>query len=180
MARLPIQNPQTATGSNKEIFDFLQKALGTVPNMAKVMGNSPALLQGFAGLNGALGHAKLSGTIRESIAMLVAEQNHCTYCLSAHTVLGGMAGLKPDQIVGARTGASNEPRTRAALAFAKAVLTTSGGVSDSDFASVRAAGFSDAEIAEIVGVVALNVLTNFFNRAFDVDVDFPHVQALAR
>lgn len=180
MARLPIQNPQTATGSNKEIFDFLQKNLGTVPNMTKVMGNSPAVLQGFAAFNGALGHAKLSGAIREQIAMLVAEQNHCTYCLSAHTVLGGMAGLKPDQIESARTGESSDPRARAALTFAKAVLTTRGGVSEADFVAVRNADFSDAEIAEIVGFVALNVFTNFFNRAFDVDVDFPRVQALAR
>lgn len=177
MARLPIQNPQTATGSNKEIFDFLQKHLGIVPNMTRVMGNSPAVLQAFAQFNGAMGASKLSAKIRESIALLTAEINACTYCLSAHTALGKVAGLSQNQIDGARHGESGDPRTLAALTFAQAVLTGRGGVSDRDFQAVRQAGYSDEEIAEIVGAVALNVFTNYFNRAFAVDVDFPRVEA---
>jgi uncharacterized peroxidase-related enzyme len=177
MARLPIQDTQTATGSNKEIFDFLQKNLGIVPNMTKVMANSPAVLQGFAQFNGAMGSAKLNGKIREQIALLTAENNSCTYCLSAHSALGKMAGLTQDQMDGARHGESSDAKTLAALTFARAVLSNNGGVSDGDFQAVRQAGFSDAEIAEIVGAVALNVFTNFFNRAFAVDVDFPRVEA---
>lgn len=177
MARLPIQNVQTATGSNKEIFDFLQKNLGIVPNMTKVMGNSPAVLQAFAQFNGAMGTAKLSAKVREQIALLTAENNDCTYCLSAHTALGKMAGLSQDQMNGARNGESGDARTLAALTFALAVITNRGGVSDRDVQAVRQAGYSDAEIVEIVGAVALNVFTNYVNRAFAVDVDFPRVEA---
>jgi uncharacterized peroxidase-related enzyme len=177
MARLPIQDTQTATGSNKEIFEFLQKNLGIVPNMTKVMANSPAVLQAFAQFNGAMGSAKLSGKIREQIAVLTAEYNSCTYCLSAHTALGKMAGLTQEQLNGARHGDSSDPKTLASLTFARAVLNTKGDVSDRDVQSARAAGLSDAEIAEVVGAVALNIFTNFFNRAFAVDVDFPLVEA---
>ena len=177
MARLPIQNVESATGSNKDIFAALQKGLGMVPNMTKVMANSPAVLQAFAQFNGALGTAKLSGQIREQIALLTAEHNSCTYCLSAHTALGKMVGLNQSQIDGARHRESSDPRTLAALTFAQAVIDQKGGIADSDFQAVRSAGFSDAEIAEIVAAVALNVFTNFFNRAFNVDVDFPRVEA---
>jgi uncharacterized peroxidase-related enzyme len=177
MARIPLQNPQTATGANKDIYDFLQKHLGIVPNMTRAMGNSPAVLQAFAQFNGAMGAAKLPARTREQIALVTAELNSCTYCLSAHTALGKAAGLNQSQIDGARHGEADDARTRAALMFARSVVEARGGVSDADFQAVRQAGFSDGEIAEIVAAVALNVFTNFFNRAFAVDVDFPRVDA---
>lgn len=177
MSRLPIQNVESATGSTRDIFAALQKGLGMVPNMAKVMANSPAVLQSWAQFNGALGTAKLSAQIREQIALLTAESNACTYCLSAHSALGKMVGLNQSQIDGARHLESSDPRTLAALTFAQSVIDRRGGVGESDIKAVRTAGFSDAEIAEIVAAVALNFFTNFFNRAFDVDVDFPRVEA---
>lgn len=177
MARLPIQDTQTATGSNKDIFAFAQKNLGTVPNLFKVLANSPAALQAYAQFNGALAGGKLAAPIREQIAIAVAEQNSCTYCLSAHTVLGKLAGLKPDQLAAARDGEASDPKARAALQFARAVLASRGGVSERDVQTLLAAGFTSAEAAEIVAHVGLNVFTNYFNRAFDVDVDFPRVEA---
>lgn len=177
MARLPIHAVETASGSTKDTFAALQKALNTVPNMAKVMANSPAVLQAWAQFNGALGGAKLSPQIREQIALLTAESNACAYCLSAHSVLGKLVGLNQGQIDGARHRQSADPKTAAALTFAQAVIDRRGGVGESDVKAVRTAGFSDAEIAEIVATVALNVFTNLFNRAFDVDIDFPLVQA---
>jgi alkylhydroperoxidase family enzyme len=88
-----------------------------------------------------------------------------------------MVGLNQAQIDGARHLESSDPRTLAALTFAQSVIDRRGGVGESDIKAVRTAGFSDAEIAEIVAAVALNFFTNFFNRAFDVDVDFPRVEA---
>ena len=177
MARLPIQSVESATGSNKDTFAAFQKALGMVPNMIRVMGNSPAVLQSYAQFSGAMGTAKLSAKIREQIALLTAQSNACSYCLSAHSALGKMVGLNQAQIDGARRLESDDPRTFAALKFAQAVIDLRGGVGPSDIKAVRAAGFTDAEIAEIVASVALNFFTNFFNRAFDVDVDFPRVEA---
>lgn len=179
MARLPIQSVESATGTNKEIFAALQKGLGTVPNMTRVMANSPAVLQAWAQFNGALGTAKLSASIREQIALMTAEGNSCTYCLSVHSVLGKKVGLTQQQIDGARRQESADPRSLAALAFAQAVIERRGGIGDEELAAVRAAGFTDGEVAEIVAAVALNFFTNFFNRAFDVDVDFPRVEAHA-
>lgn len=177
MARLPIQSIESATGSNRDVFAAFQKALGTVPNMTRVMANSPAVLQSYAQFSGTMGTAKLSAKIREQIALLTAENNECTYCLSAHSVLGKLVGLDQAQIDGARRLESTDPRTLAALMFAQSVIDHRGGVGEADMGAVRAAGFTDAEIAEIVASVALNFFTNFFNRAFDVVVDFPRVEA---
>jgi alkylhydroperoxidase family enzyme len=66
-------------------------------------------------------------------------------------------------------------RTTAALTFPKRVLDSKGQISESDLDKVRSAGFSDGEIAEIIPHVALNVFTNYFNTATDVEIDFPKV-----
>ncbi|MDX2147922.1 MAG: carboxymuconolactone decarboxylase family protein [Planctomycetota bacterium] len=177
MTRLLPQDPRNAAGSNKEIFDTLQKHLGMVPNMTRVMGNSPAVLKAYAQFSGAMGGGKLGPKLREQIALLTAENNACTYCLSAHSALGKLAGLTQDQMDGARHGEASDPRTLAALTLAQAVIDTRGGISDADFAAARRAGLTDAELAEVVGEVALNYFTNIFNRAFAVEVDFPRVEA---
>ncbi|MDX2149033.1 MAG: carboxymuconolactone decarboxylase family protein [Planctomycetota bacterium] len=177
MGRLPLQNPTTATGNVKAIFDGLQKALGVVPNMTRAMATSPSVLQGYAQFSGALAGGSLAPGLREQIAILTAEENSCSYCLSAHSVIGAKVGLSQNRISGARHGEGGDARSTAGLKFARAVLTSKGGVSDADFQAVRAAGFSDAEVAEIIAHVALNVLTNYFNRAAAVEIDFPVVRA---
>jgi uncharacterized peroxidase-related enzyme len=175
MARLNTVDPSTATGKSKTLLDAVKSALGLVPNMTKVMANSSAVLEGYLGLSGALSKGLLDAKIREELALVTAQQNHCDYCLSAHTAIGKMVGLKEDQIIGSRSGKGTDERATAALTFAKRVLDTKGQISEADLTTVRAAGFSDGEIAEIIAHVALNVLTNYFNIAADVDIDFPKV-----
>jgi alkylhydroperoxidase family enzyme len=86
-----------------------------------------------------------------------------------------MAKLSADEIVLARKGLANDPKRNAALNFAKKVIETRGHVTDADLEAVRAAGFSEANVIEIVALVAMYSLTNFFNNVFDPDKDFPAV-----
>lgn len=158
-------------------FDVIEKQLGVVPNMMRAMAQSPRVLEGYLALSGTLSRGLLPATLQEQIALAVAEANACSYCLAAHTALGRRAGLSDEQLTASREGRAPDPKAKAALQFALAVLQHRGGVSDQELAHVRAAGFSDAEIAEIIGHVALNVLTNYFNRAADTEIDFPMVAA---
>ena len=84
-------------------------------------------------------------------------------------------GLTLEQTVASREGDGGNERATAALTFAKRVLEGKGQIDEADLAAVRAAGFSDGEIAEIIAHVALNVFTNYFNIAAQVDIDFPRV-----
>jgi uncharacterized peroxidase-related enzyme len=149
--------------------------LGIVPNMTRAMANSPAVLEGYLGLSGALAGGALEPQIREELALVTAENNGCDYCLSAHTALGKMAGLSEQQILSSREGRGTTERATAALTFAKQILGGKGHVNDGDLRAARAAGFTDGEIAEIIAHVALNVLTNYFNTVTQVDIDFPKV-----
>jgi AhpD family alkylhydroperoxidase len=158
------------------LLDAVRASLGATPNMTLTMARS-AVLEGYLGLSGALSKGSISTADGERIALAVAEYNACAYCLSAHTYLGTkVAHLSEDEIPGARHFTSSDPRSAAVLAFAAAVLQSRGGVANSDVESARVAGLGDEELSEIVGHVAVNVLTNYFNRAFEVDVDFPVVQ----
>jgi uncharacterized peroxidase-related enzyme len=175
MSRLHIVDPATASGKAKDLLDAVRSKLGLVPNMTRVMVNSPAVLEAYLGFNGALAGGLLRPKIREQLALAIAQQNQCDYCLSAHTAIGKMVGLTQQQIVASRKGDGGSEDATAALTFAKRILDTKGQVAESDLAAVRAAGFSDGEIAEIIAHVALNIFTNYFNIAAEVGIDFPGV-----
>ena len=178
MSRLQALDPAAATGKAQALLEGVRKKLGVVPNMMRTMAASPSVLEGYLGLSGALGSGQLPAGLREQIALAVAQANDCGYCLAAHSLLGGKAGLAADDVLAARRGDASDPRAQAAIRFALAVVAARGGVSDAYLERVRGAGFGDGEIAEIVAHVALNVLTNYLNRVAATTIDFPPVPAL--
>ncbi len=178
MARLNALSPEQATGKTKELFDGIHRKLGMVPNMMRTIGNSPALLDGYLKLGDALASGKLGGSKGELLALAVAESNGCNYCLSAHTFIGSnFFKLDPAAMEAARRGESADAKTDAILKFAKVLVSKKGKVSDADINAVTQAGASEAEVAEIVGHVAVNILTNYFNNAAQTEIDFPVVEA---
>ena len=179
MSRLTAVDPATATGKAKDLLTAFKDKMGMVPNMTRVMANSPAVLESYLSFSGALGGGLLDAQTRERLALLTAQENQCDYCLSAHTAIGKMVGLNPQQISASRDGKADSPRTTATLTFSRRVLETRGSIDSSDLAAVREAGLTDGEIAEIIAHVALNVFTNYFNKAADVDIDFPKVSFAA-
>lgn len=167
-----------APEKSQPLLNAVNAQLGVVPNMFRLVGNSPAALEGFLGFSGGLGKGKLPAATRERIALAVAEINSCGYCLSAHTYLGkNLAKLDDAEITANRSGASNDIKADAAVRFAANIARNRGQVSAADVAAVKAAGYSDAELVEIVGHVALNVFTNYTNEVFKTEIDFPVVAA---
>lgn len=179
MTRLTIPTTVAdAPEASRPLLDAVAKQLGSVPNLFRAVAVSPQALEGHLGMFGALGKGTLPAATRERIALAVAEVNGCDYCLSAHTYLGrNLAKLDDAEIAANRSGASNDPKADAAVRFAAQVARARGQVSDADFAAVKAAGYTDAQLIEIVQHVALNVWTNFFNNVFHTAIDFPVVQA---
>ncbi|UUO07205.1 carboxymuconolactone decarboxylase family protein [Blastopirellula sp. J2-11] len=178
MSRLNAIAPENAEGKSKEMLETVGRKLGMVPNMMRTMANSPAVLEGYLSLSGALGHGKLSAKVREQIALAVAQANGCDYCLAAHSAVGKMVGLTSDQIGDSRNGRSIDPATDSLLRFARQIVETRGQVSDADVQAVRDAGFDEGAIAEVIAGVALDIFTNYFNIVADTEVDFPRASSL--
>ena len=181
MTRIPT--PATiddAPEASRPILNAVKAKLGQAPNMFRVIANSPAALEGYTSLSNALGKGTLGAKTGERIALAIANVNGCEYCNSAHGYIGGkLLKLDEDELALNRTGRSGDPKVDAAVRFAKLVAEARGQVSDADVAAVKAAGFTDAELVEIVAHVALNTLTNYVNEVFQTEVDFPRA-VLAR
>lgn len=177
MSRIPI--PATVADAPKAaqpLLEAVNKMLGSVPNLFRLVATSPAALEGYLGMSGALGKGELPAATRERIALAVAELNKCGYCLSAHTYLGmNLAKLSAEEISANRKGGSTDPKADAAVRFAVAVVVNRGRIAESDFRDVKGAGYTDAQIIEIVMHVALNTWTNYINNVAETVIDFPVV-----
>jgi len=178
MSRLETITTEQATGKTADLFVAVQKKMGMVPNLVRVMGNSPAALESYLQFSGSLAGGVLTAKERELIALTVGEANSCDYCLAAHSALGKMAGLSPDQIRDARSGTAIESKTDSLVKFARKLVTERGHVSDADIATLKSHGYTDGHVAEIVAGVALNIYTNYFNHVAETEVDFPAAESL--
>jgi len=179
MTRIDPVNPETATGRTSELFQQVRKKMGRVPNLMQTLGHSPAALEGYLSLNESLSRGVLSAGDRERIALTVAEHHACGYCRAAHSAIGELAGLSAEQIDESRKADSADPQAAALLRFVRNVLDARGHIDDVELARFRAAGYSDAAVAEVAAHIGLNVLTNFFNSVAQTEIDFPHAAALS-
>jgi uncharacterized peroxidase-related enzyme len=176
MQRIQKIDTATAPQNTKELLAEAKAQMGGVPNLVVTMAHAPAALGGYLGLSGALAKGALDPKLREQIAVAVAGANACDYCASAHTLLGKNAGVAKDEIARNLSGASNDPKTAAALAFAVNIVRERGHLPNADLDTVRDAGFSEEEIVEIVAHTAMNIFTNYFNHIARTDIDFPLVE----
>jgi uncharacterized peroxidase-related enzyme len=175
MQRISALNRAEATGKAKQLLDGVQAKLGMTPNLMKTLAAGPAALEAYLHFGAALGTGHLDAKFREQIALAVAQANSCEYCLSAHSAIGKMVGLQTEEIAASREAHSADAKGEAGLQFVQALVVQRGVVSDQALAQVKAAGFSDGDIVEIVANVAINIFTNYFNHVARTDVDFPRV-----
>lgn len=180
MSRLTAVDPQQATGTAKVLLDGVQAKIGMTPNLMKGLANSPAALQAYLDFSGALAGGLLNPKLREQIALTVGAANGCEYCVSAHTAIGKGAGLNSDELTAARNASSGNAKSNEALKFARSVVETKGNVKDGDLQELKAAGYNEGEIVEIVAHVGLNIFTNYFNHVAQTEIDFPKVSLAAK
>ena len=179
MSRIPTPaSIHAAPSASQPLLEAVQKQLGLVPNLFRLVSTSPAALEGYVNLSAALAKGSLPAPTHERIALAVAEINGCSYCLSAHTYLGKhLAKLDDAELTANRNGASNDPKADAAVRFAAKVVRERGQVSETDIRALKLAGYDDAQLIEIVMHVALNTWTNYINEIAQTEIDFPLVSA---
>ncbi|MBS1993378.1 MAG: carboxymuconolactone decarboxylase family protein [Cyanobacteria bacterium SZAS LIN-2] len=175
MQNIAILEKNQASAEAQVLLGGVERQLGMIPNLFLTVAHSPAALKGYMQFSGALTAGKLSPKLREQIALATAGRNHCDYCASAHTLLGGKAGLQKDELELNLTGCSNDAKTSSALKFVVAVVEKRGEIEKSTLEDLVAAGFSDEEVVEIIAHIALNIFTNYFNHIAGTEIDFPLV-----
>jgi uncharacterized peroxidase-related enzyme len=179
MSRITVIDNHNANAEQKALLDAIQAQLGMVPNFLKVFANSPVALKAFLGLHGVANDGSLSAQTRERIALALAQQNACSYCLSAHTAIGRKAGLTGEEIAANRAGTSEDAKAAVAVKLARSLSEHKGEITTAELVEARAAGYTDADIVEIITHVGMNILTNILGKASRVEIDFPKVELKA-
>ena len=177
MSRIEPIEPNEAEGKAKELLDAVGRQFGMTPNLMKTLAHSPATLEAYLTFQRSMAGASLGADLRELIAVTVANFNECNYCTAAHSAMGAQLGLEEDALRLALEGKSNDPKTEAALQFARAFVERQGWVTDREFSLAAEAGFTHGEIAEIVATTAITIFSNYFNHVAGTEVDFPPVMA---
>lgn len=179
MSRISIpENVQAAPCASQPLLAAVGEQLGTIPNLHRLVSKSPAALRGYLDLLSALSKGALPAQTRQRLAIAIAAVNGCDYCLSAHSYLGKhVAKLSDTELASNQRGASSDARADAALKFAIKAIESRGELAESDIRTLKAAGYDDAELIEIVLHVALNVFTNYLNKIVETNIDFPLISA---
>jgi len=176
MPRIQPLALEQADANTAAALKAVQSKLGMLPNMFTTFAHAPAGLNAYLQFSQALNAGRLNARQREMIAIAVAQENSCAYCLSAHAAIGKGAGLSDSDIQQARAGKAAQVLDAVISAFALKVVRTKGAISDSEFATARAAGLDEGLMIEIISHVALNTLTNYVNRVSATEIDFPVLQ----
>ncbi|MEV0380797.1 carboxymuconolactone decarboxylase family protein [Nonomuraea sp. NPDC050643] len=163
MRRLTALEPAEAPGKSRELLTDLAERHGSVGEMVATMAHSPAVLAGYLGLTRAMKGSELPRPLRERISLAVQERLGCEMCKQAHAGAARKVGVSEDDLALARRGTAADAREAALIGVAVRVLTEPASLTDQDVADLRAHGWSDRIITEIVGLVALNLLTGAFN-----------------
>ncbi|HVY70626.1 MAG TPA: carboxymuconolactone decarboxylase family protein [Verrucomicrobiae bacterium] len=171
---MPRINPlkiDSATGPVRSLLDSVNASHGFIPNLFRTLAQSEVALRAYLNLRECLTGGLLEAKLRAQIALTVTAINDCPYCLGPEGYAARAAGLKRVEIVAAWRATALDPRADAALKFAVALVIQRGKVTDTDYLTIRQAGFSDGEIAEIVAHVALNIFANYFSKLAELELD---------
>ena len=177
MSRLSVPNLEFAAGPSGQIYAQIKKAIGSVPNtFAAIAAHGPAALKAVLAADTVVAAGTLTKRDQEIIKLVISAAGGCDYCVAAHNHLAKLAGVKPEVLKQIREGQPSGDAKRDALVGLVRKLAQCGGtVSDEDFAAIKAAGYSDAQLVEISLAFATTVFTNVFNRINDTEIDFPAV-----
>lgn len=176
MARLDIIDPATDQGPGADMLNGPLK--GKQINIFKHLAVNPGVLKAFLGFSGGIKTGVLSEKEHEVVALTVAQQRDCDYCLAAHSMMAKGAGFSEDDVLAIRRGSPSDGRHEALATFTRRILDTDGYVDDADLEAFRAAGFDDAAVIEVIAEMAVMQFTTLFNHVNGTAVDFPQPAAV--
>jgi AhpD family alkylhydroperoxidase len=172
MKTVQVPRYEDVSPANQALFDNLKKGLGMVPNLYATLAHSEHALGNYLAFQN--GKTSLSAKAREVINLVVSQVNSCEYCLAAHTVIGGMVGFKPEQILEIRRGgASFDVRLDALARLVRNIASERG---HADPALVQAffnAGWTEGNLVDAIVVIGDKTVTNYLHATTKVPVDFP-------
>jgi uncharacterized peroxidase-related enzyme len=178
MKTITVPTFEQVSPETQVLFEQIKKRVGKVPNLYATIGYSVHALKAFLDFEGALNQGAFNGKEREAIALVVSEINHCEYCLAGHTMAAIRNGLSQADTIAIRKGAIADSRLDAIIKLAKSVTETKGHPEEQYLEIFYNAGFDEAALIELIGLVTVRVFTNYVFATTNIPVDFPAAPAL--
>lgn len=172
MTTFHVPTRDEVSPANQALFDNLKKGLGMVPNLYATLAHSEHALASYLALQNA--RSSINGKAREVVNLVVSQVNGCEYCLAAHTVIGGMVGLTPAQILEVRSGhAGFDARLDALARLVKSIASERGHADPALVEAFFAAGWTQENLVDAIVVIGDKTVTNYLHATTKVPVDFP-------
>ena len=164
MSRLPLRTTADAPDAAKASLTAVEKKIGFVPNLLRLLANAPVTLEAYMSLSAINTRSSLTLAQREVIQLAAAATNECEFCVAGHTAIAYGAGLQEPTVEALRSSQPlPDPQLDAIAQFTRAVIASRGHVADRDLEAFRSAGFDDTAALEVVLGVSFATLCNFTN-----------------
>jgi uncharacterized peroxidase-related enzyme len=179
MKKFTVPARSEVSAGNQALFDSLQKNMGMVPNLYAYFGKNETALADYMALQ--TRKNTLNSKEREVINLVVSQVNQCRYCLAAHTVVAGMNGFTPEQILEIRNAEIHFDNKLNALArFVKETTVTRGKPAPATTDALFAAGYTEANLIDILIVIGDKTISNYLHGVTQIPVDFPAAPELSK
>lgn len=167
-----LHDTTTAPAASAAILDGTQKAWGFIPNLHRVLAESPAALEAYGALWGIAEKTGFSAIERNVAYLAIIFENGCRYCMAGHTNLSKMAHVPNDHITAIREGRPlGDAKLEALRHFAALVTRNRGVVADAEVAAFKAAGYGNAAVLDVLVLAATKLISNYTNHLVDTPLD---------
>lgn len=178
MKTINVPAREQVSADSQIIFDQMQKRLGKVPNLYATIGYSANALKGFLDFDATLSKGVFSPKEREAIALVVSEINGCAYCLAGHTLAAIKSGFSKEDTLAIRRAHVADPKLQALITLAKSITVNKGHADETSLENFFAAGYDEAAVMELIGLVTVRIFTNYVFALTAIPVDFPAAEPI--
>lgn len=177
-ARFDIHDELTAPAGSERLLKSISTSGGSVSKLVGVLAGSPASLKAFARLRSELHSGVLPAPTAIRIGLAVAERRGDGYSVAQHARSARLSGIGLDEISLARSFASNDPKEAAMLAFVKGAMDSDGHPPVYLLEEAREVDWTDEQLIEALGEVALNEFQSLIANAAGLPQDQIDASAL--
>lgn len=173
MIKFTVHTAQTAPPHSRPLLEGIKNAFGFVPNLFAVFAESPAALQGALAIAEAFSKSTLSPAEQQLVAIAVSEANDCQFCVAAHSTIAKHAAKADPASVDATRAREPlaDPRLDALVTFTRKVVEQRGFVADAEVAAFMEAGYTKAQVIEVLLGVGMKTFNNYVDHVAHVPLN---------
>ena len=172
MPQARIHTVESAPEKSRPTLESVRKSYGFIPNLFGALAESPAAVESYLAISGALSRGRLSPAEQQVLAISISAENACEYCVAAHSTVAGMQKVPAATVAALREGKPlADAKLQALRAFAVMVVQKRGLVEQKDVEAFHAAGYDHGHVLEVLTWVSLKTLSNYANHIGKTPVD---------